>query len=382
MRIVFWRPNLSIHESATIRALASRGVGEVTIVAEGDPESAWQAMWPAPDFGRARVVVRPSEPVLKSLIADSPATSVHLFSGTRAYPMIRRALELGLRTSATIALQMEGPNHDVGWKGCLRLALGRRDCLKLRGRLSVLFAIGERAVRWYRRCGYPHSTVCPYGYFVEPPVTPLAAGTPDEHTRVRLIFLGRCVASKGVDVLLCALGQVQRPDWELTVMGDGPAKTVWAEIAQQQGLGERVRFLPSQPNPVAMRELSRSDLLVLPSSGKEGWGAVINEALMLGVPAICSDRCGASDLLYAPWRGAVFRAGSVSDLRHTLEQWIARGPRTPDLSERIRVWSGRIHGEAAADYLLAVLRASMRGDPRPPAPWLPSLERATDEIAS
>src|SRR5437870_11248743 len=76
--------------------------------------------------------------------------------------------------------------------------------------------------------------------------------------------------------------------------------------------------------------MDSADLLVLPSR-YDGWGAVINEALMSGIPAICSDNCGAADLVRSSVQlGAVFRAGSAIDLARVLGTWIRRGP----LSER------------------------------------------------
>ena len=42
--------------------------------------------------------------------------------------------------------------------------------------------------------------------------------------------------------------------------------------------------------------MAAADVLVLPSRF-DGWGAVVNEALMVGTPVICSDRCGASDVI-------------------------------------------------------------------------------------
>ena len=111
-----------------------------------------------------------------------------------------------------------------------------------------------------------------------------------------------------------------------------------------------------------------TDLLLLPSR-KDGWGAVVNEALMCGVPVICSDNCGAADLLREPWRGAIFKAGSVEGLRERLQEWIERGRRTEKSSARIREWSCALEGPRVARYLVDIVGHVRAGGQRPFPPW-------------
>jgi glycosyltransferase involved in cell wall biosynthesis len=56
---------------------------------------------------------------------------------------------------------------------------------------------------------------------------------------------------------------------------------------------------------------------VLPSRF-DGWGAVVNEALMVGTPVICSDRCGASDVIENGRNGYVFEADNADALLQRL----------------------------------------------------------------
>src|SRR5262249_39928354 len=100
------------------------------------------------------------------------------------------------------------------------------------------------------------------------------------------------------------------------------------------------------------------------------WGAVVNEAMMRGVPAICSDACGAADLLATPGRGEVYPAGTVGALCEVLGLWISRGKLRQELSDEIRHWSACIDGHAAADYPLPALEASTGRRAHPDVPWL------------
>jgi glycosyltransferase involved in cell wall biosynthesis len=117
------------------------------------------------------------------------------------------------------------------------------------------------------------------------------------------------------------------------------------------------------------RQMNASfDLLILPSQF-DGWGAVVNEALMCGVPVICSDQCGAADLLAESWRGSIFRNASVGSLTQELRAWIKHGPISASERQRIQQWSHCIEGESVAHYLIDILRHVYEGSARPTAPW-------------
>ena len=379
MRIVFWQNMLAIHQSAHIRALAADAGNEVTLVVpEAVGAERLNLGWVVPDFGRATVIVDPSKAVMDALIHDRPGESTHIFSAIHAFPMVEKAFFRCLPTQAKIGLLVECQDFR-GWLGLVRLGRARVDALRYARRISVILAMGEMGVQWFRRCGFSRACVFPYGYFVEKPALPLVRPNPgaaaDPGTDVRLMYLGQLIPRKGVDTLLRALGQLADQDWSLTIMGSGPMQTRLERRAERLQIRDRVMFLPVQSNADAVAQIARHDLLVLPSRF-DGWGAVVNEALMCGVPVICSDHCGAAELLEESWRGEVFAAGSVSSLQNALRRRIARGRRTPDEAERLQNWSRCIEGEAAAAYLLQALRSATAPAPCPLPPW-----RSADGIA-
>jgi len=118
----------------------------------------------------------------------------------------------------------------------------------------------------------------------------------------------------------------------------------------------------------ALDRLRCSDLLILPSRF-DGWGAVVNEALMHGVPVVCSSSCGSQDLLRESWRGGVFESEDVSGLRRQILDRLKLG--RPTLAERARLieWTSCITGEAAAKYLISVFEHVYGCGTRPHPPW-------------
>lgn len=373
-RVVFWQNILSPHQAAHIRALAEHpACSEVVLVVEQEmSEHRRKLGWSVPEFGNTKVIVSPDVLTVRRLIDHNNAQSVHIFSGLRGTPLVRRALDLCLSTDAKIGIMSETGDW-IGVKGLIRLLLAKADALKYRSRIDFILAMGSLGRQWFMRSGYHESKLFTYGYFVDRPKVEVIHRQQHKPHTTRLIFIGRNLPLKGVDTLLHALKSLEDQDWCLTVVGDGPAKTAWHLLVNRLGLAGRINFRPSMPNHDLMNLLQASDLLVLPSKGKEGWGAVVNEALMLGVPVICSSFCGAADLLGSLNRGEVFDAGSVTSLTKVLKRWISKGKASDAQREEIRKWSKAIEGEAAAQYLLEIISYTQdKGDlrERPVAPWL------------
>jgi glycosyltransferase involved in cell wall biosynthesis len=234
------------------------------------------------------------------------------------------------------------------------------------GGIDFILAIGEQGASWFRQAGYSARKIFPYAYLTERPEYGQIVYR--DSGPVELIYVGQHVSRKGMDIAFRALAQMPNADWRLTTVGAGESVSAWKALVQKLGISHRVRFLPAAPSQEIAARIAQSDLLLLPSRF-DGWGAVINEALMTGVPVICSDHCGAKDLLRDHWRGESVRTGSVDDLRMALSAWIAGGRKTQASSERIRQWSHCIEGENGADYILRVIDHVYSGGSRPSVPW-------------
>jgi phosphatidylinositol alpha-1,6-mannosyltransferase len=371
MRLVFWQKELSFHQVAHIRSLAERH--EVLwVVHEELPAYRQNLGWNVPDAGKSRVIVAPTDAEISRILAEKPEESVHIFAGITTFPTIQEAFQRCLTMTPRMGILTES-RDGRGWRGLARMLLCWRERRRAGNRISFILCMGYNGKhsgrRWFRRCGYPDAKLFPYGYFIEPPTSVPMNVSRRLPGRVRLTYLGQFVERKGGDLLLNALGTLRDLDWELKLIGDGPEKACWVELAQQVGVADRVEFLPVMKNEAAMEIVAESDLFVLPSRF-DGWGVVVNELLMRGVPVICSDRCGALDLLHDSWRGEVFASGSAASLAAVLRRWIARGPQSAELTERIQTWSRCIEGDIAANYFLDVLAHCYEGGPRPTPPWL------------
>ncbi len=138
----------------------------------------------------------------------------------------------------------------------------------------------------------------------------------------RLLYVGRYVPQKGLDVLWEAFVQLQEAhpsDWELWCLGTGPLEHTAPPHPQLKHFG----FV--QPDQMA-RFIRETGVFVLPSLS-EPWGVVVHEFAAAGFPIVCSNAVGAATAFLAEGQnGYTFRAGDVADVTRALLQITSCAP--------------------------------------------------------
>lgn len=118
--------------------------------------------------------------------------------------------------------------------------------------------------------------------------------------QLRLVFIGRLVNWKAVDITLQAIADARHQgiDVSLDILGDGPEHTRLKTLSEDLGLQGKVTFHGFQPQAECVFILRQSDALILNSLYECG-GAVVLEAMSQGLPVICSDWGGPADYVDA-----------------------------------------------------------------------------------
>jgi rhamnosyl/mannosyltransferase len=102
-----------------------------------------------------------------------------------------------------------------------------------------------------------------------------------------VLFVGRLVPYKGVDVLLRALASVRV---NAVIVGDGPLRSGLEQRAQDLGIAERVRFAGNASLDELTMLYNACDLFVLPSVTRaEAFGMVQVEAMSCRKPVVSTD---------------------------------------------------------------------------------------------
>jgi glycosyltransferase involved in cell wall biosynthesis len=110
-----------------------------------------------------------------------------------------------------------------------------------------------------------------------------------------IVYAGRLSYSKGVDVLIEAVGRLQlRP--RLQIIGAGPERVRLEQLADRVAPG-RVDFLGRLPVHGVLDHLARASVSVLPTRGYENQPLAVLESFACGVPVIASAIGGLPELL-------------------------------------------------------------------------------------
>lgn len=134
--------------------------------------------------------------------------------------------------------------------------------------------------------------VIPFGIPTErfapaPGLLARAAELRSAHDRPVVLFVGRLVYYKGVDVLVRAMADVPA---DLVCIGRGPLEPELRELASGLGIADRVTFLPPQPDEELAAWFRAADVFCLPSVARsEAFGLVQIEAHASGTPVVSTD---------------------------------------------------------------------------------------------
>lgn len=111
-----------------------------------------------------------------------------------------------------------------------------------------------------------------------------------------ILYTGRLVDVKGLDLLLNAFAKSQIDDYVLVLVGEGNLKNDLFELSKKLGICEKVIFAGYFSGIKLYAWYDIANFFILPSR-YEPFGAVVNEALVYGCPVMASKYIGAVDFI-------------------------------------------------------------------------------------
>jgi len=112
----------------------------------------------------------------------------------------------------------------------------------------------------------------------------------------RLLWTGRLVYQKGLDVLFNALEGLKDLSWTLTLVGDGPQRLELETMVQEKGIADRVSFKGWLERGELSQYYQESNIFVFPSR-HEGMPNAVLEAMASGLPIIATEIAGNEELI-------------------------------------------------------------------------------------
>lgn len=267
-------------------------------------------------------------------------------------------------------LMLRAETTDVAQHRSLLRGVLRDFCLRRYYRqFSCFFPIGTRSKEHYLRLGVPESSMATVLYAVDtlffqdqikqwaPKRKQLRADAGIAPADKVIMFCGKMSPAK--DPLLIAQALELLPVEEksrlwLIAVGDGVLRNDFETKAKKE-LGDRIKFTGFRNQSRLGEYYVMSDIFVLPSTGGETWGLVVNEAIQFGLRAIVSDRVGCGpDLLGSPELGSIFPAGDSKALADA----ISRAALASNPKVQIKIPKPEDLADAVCAALLATTSAS------------------------
>lgn len=357
------------HMASLASELANRGF-EVNYVAnEILSKKRIKQGWEVPELGKAKLLLAQSKVKVINYVSDAPKNSIHLCQGLRGNGLVGNAQKIIRKRKLKHWVMMETID-DEGWIGSIKKIYYHILFLRWRSQLEGVLAIGHNALEWFEDRGMDRNRIYPFAYFLkEPKLNILSKSSNNKNNKrpFRFLFVGELIDLKKVDSLIRALASLKTKKIELWIVGNGPEKKRLKLLAKLL-LPKKVNWLGVHSIKEIPNIISQVDCLVLPSR-YDGWGAVVSEALMVGTPVVCSDKCGSSTVVKASGAGKVFYTNNHQTLIKSLCNQYKKGLVASRDRQKIIKWSRCLGAKSGAEYLELILNTKNNKSNFIKLPW-------------
>jgi len=231
--------------------------------------------------------------------------------------------------------------------------------------IASRITLSETDSRYHNKCIYlPENAVDTEQFSVR-------KADPDPDV-LRVAFVGRLVALKGVDMLLeSALELMREGRVEIDLIGDGPEREALEIWASENKVADRVHFAGWLDHSEVPDRLRRSEVFAFPSVREFGGGAVL-EAMAMGLVPVVIDYGGPGELV-PEGTGHCVPLGTPDDIvggfRNALRELASDPSRRQELGRNARRHIEGAHSwSARAGHVVRVYRWLMGEASEPEKP--------------
>lgn len=307
------------------------------------------------------------EAVCKKKIAES---DVVLFGGVEDETYIADRLQEG-----KIVVRLSERIYKEGqWKAISPRGLKKKyhDHTRYRKNPVYLLCCGGYVASDFRIIRAYPDKMFQWGYFPEKKTYDVEALFTDkkrrrtESEKISLLWAGRFIDWKHPEYAIRAAARLKKEGYAftLTMAGGGVMEEELRQMAVREGLEEEVCFTGFQ-KPEKIREyMEQADIFLFTSDYREGWGAVLNEAMNSGCAVVANTALGAAPFLIKPGKnGLLYPNRKFEKFYENVTKLI----QNPDMMEKmghkaydtiVTTWNA----EEAARRLLTFLQNLMQGE--------------------
>lgn len=221
----------------------------------------------------------------------------------------------------------------------------------------------------YARFGLFRNKAYRWGYFPEVKEYGSIGELLREKETASILWVGRFLDWKHPDdaVALAARLKAEGVPFRLDMIGSGPMEDTLREMIRSGGLEDCVRLLGTMTPEQVRTHMEKAEIFLFTSDRREGWGAVLNEAMNSGCCVVACDAAGSVPYLVRNGEnGFLYRAGDEAGLYASVRTALDSAQVTSRLGARAyETVVGQWNGETAAQRLLALAQRILAGEKYP-----------------
>lgn len=228
-----------------------------------------------------------------------------------------------------------------------------------------LLSTGAYTAGDYAKFGVFRNKSFRWGYFPEvekqEPEALFSEKNPSE-----ILWCGRFLELKHPEAALEAANRLYRKGYRftLTFLGRGEQEALLKSMVKAYQMEEMIRFPGAVPPGRVRSYMKKAGIFLFTSDQREGWGAVMNEAMGSGCAVIASDGPGSVPVLVnSGENGLIYPSGDTDRLTELLQSLLENPEKQRRLGESAyqtvsALWSP----ETAARRLITLSQALLRGE--------------------
>jgi glycosyltransferase involved in cell wall biosynthesis len=202
-------------------------------------------------------------------------------------------------------------------------------------KVDKYIAVSEYLRQEYIKHGYSEDKIIVIPNSID--IDKAGNGVRTSHECRNILYVGRMVSPKGVDILIRAFhkASIHYDDLRLILVGDGPMFDTYRSLVKQLHVESKVIFTGYLKHDDIKYYYSIADLFVLPSiAGFETFGITLLEAMRYHIPCLVADTGGCKEVIKDA--GVTFRDRDEEDLMKKMMLILNNNQKSLDLSVRCK----------------------------------------------
>ncbi len=182
---------------------------------------------------------------------------------------------------------------------------------------------------------FPSEKILKWGYFPETIKT-------DKTEKIdnSILYAGRFLDWKHAETVIETANLLKKDkiDFRVSIVGAGPEKEKLLSLVNKYKLSDCVEFLGLKSHDEVLRLMSLHKIFMFTSSFKEGWGAVLNEAMSNGCAVVASSAAGSTPyLINHNENGIIYKYGNHKNAYKAVKELLTDKEKAEKLGNNAKI---------------------------------------------